>query len=344
MTERVGITTTLPIEVPLAAGLAPVDLNNLFIAGEDPEAAVAAAEAAGFPRTACAWTKGLYTTALTAGFRRVVVVEGGDCSNSAALGEVLADAGVGVIGFSYPPRPDATALTAEIARLAQAVGTTVAAAEEVYRDLAPARASLAALDELTWREGRVSPHENYDWLLASSDFGGEPATFRARLGAFLTEARARPAGRDGGRVRLGLAGVPPINRGLFEFLNGLGADVVFNEVPGQFALLGGGATLAEAYTTYTYPYGVAPRLADIRAEISRRRLAGIIHYVQTFCHRGIQDILLRKHAGVPVLTLEGERPGPLSGQQRLRLETFVDVLRPGVTGGRKGAGTRYNNY
>ena len=33
---RVGFTTTIPVEVVLAAGLIPVDLNNLFIADPGP--------------------------------------------------------------------------------------------------------------------------------------------------------------------------------------------------------------------------------------------------------------------------------------------------------------------
>ncbi len=33
---RVGLTTTIPVEVVLAAGLTPVDLNNLFIADPRP--------------------------------------------------------------------------------------------------------------------------------------------------------------------------------------------------------------------------------------------------------------------------------------------------------------------
>ena len=59
---RVGITTTLPIEVLIAAGLKPVDLNNLFISRGDAERAVQEAESAGFPRSTCAWIKGIYST------------------------------------------------------------------------------------------------------------------------------------------------------------------------------------------------------------------------------------------------------------------------------------------
>ena len=59
---RIGLTTTLPVEAVLAAGLAPVDLNNLFISSPEALARVSAAESAGFPRTVCAWVKGIYAT------------------------------------------------------------------------------------------------------------------------------------------------------------------------------------------------------------------------------------------------------------------------------------------
>jgi benzoyl-CoA reductase/2-hydroxyglutaryl-CoA dehydratase subunit BcrC/BadD/HgdB len=325
--DRIGITTTVPIEVLMAAGFEPVDLNNFFIGREDAEHAVQEAERAGFPRNTCAWIKGIYAVAASEGLRRVVVVTGGDCSNAQALGEVLADDGVDVVEFAFPARPDRGALAAEVDALARRLGTTAAAAEEVYARLALSRELLRAVDELTWREGVVTGRENFDWLLRACDFRGGVDAFAEEGGAFVAEARARPRGGSEGRVRLGLAGVPPINDDLFEYLEGLGAAVVFNELPRQYALLAGREDLVAAYTAYTYPYGVGPRLEDIKREMARRDVQGLVHYVQAFCYRGIQDILLRRAISAPILTLEGERPGPLSAQQKLRLETFVDVLR-----------------
>jgi benzoyl-CoA reductase/2-hydroxyglutaryl-CoA dehydratase subunit BcrC/BadD/HgdB len=326
--NRIGITATVPIEVLLAAGCEPVDLNNLFIGRGGAEEAVGEAERAGFPRNTCAWIKGIYATVRAERFARVLVVTGGDCSNAGALGEVLADDGVEVLEFSFPAKRDREAMAAAVEALARRLRTTAAAAGEVYARLAPGRELLRAVDELTWREGVVSGRENSDWLLRACDFAGGVERFEREAEGFLAEARRRP-GRAGD-VRLGIAGVPPINDDLFEYVEGLGAAVAFNELPRQFALLGGGADLVAAYTAYTYPYGVRPRLDDIEAEIKRRDLHGLIHYVQAFCYRGIQDILLRREAPVPILTLEGERPGPLSAQQKLRLETFVELLRQNV--------------
>ena len=57
--RRVGITTTVPIEIIFAAGLAPVDLNNAFITSPDAGKMVEKAEGMGFPRNMCAWVKGI---------------------------------------------------------------------------------------------------------------------------------------------------------------------------------------------------------------------------------------------------------------------------------------------
>lgn len=301
-----------------------MDLNNLFIARKDAELLLRKAEEEGFPRSTCSWIKGIYAVIKEERIKRVVVVTGGDCSNAVALAEVLAAEGVEVTKFAYPEVPDRAALLREMEHLAAAFGTSVAAAEGVFGDLEKGRALLRELDRLTWERCSVTGRENYDWHLRACDFGGAPELFEKEVDAFLTEARARPPRQV--KLRLGLAGVPPIHDDLFEFLKPFGADILYNETPRQFALGGGGADLPDAYCRYTYPYGVERRVADIKAEVIKRKLAGIVHYVQTFCYRGIQDILVRRGVGVPVLTLEGDRPGPLTAQQRLRIETFLEML------------------
>ncbi len=58
--NKIGITTTVPIEILLAAGYQPVDLNNEFITDPSPERLVNIAEKAGFPLNCCSWIKGIY--------------------------------------------------------------------------------------------------------------------------------------------------------------------------------------------------------------------------------------------------------------------------------------------
>ena len=47
--KRIGITTTIPVEIVYAAGCVPVDLNNSFITSDSAAALVAEAEYRGLP-------------------------------------------------------------------------------------------------------------------------------------------------------------------------------------------------------------------------------------------------------------------------------------------------------
>ncbi len=320
----VGITTTVPLEVIFAAGLVPVDLNNLFVGADDPASLTERAERAGFPRACCAWTKGIYGAVHERGIRRALAVTRGDCSNAEALLDVLAHEGLECLTFDYPADQDAGAMAAAIERLAERLGADPAEAERWRERLAPGRCAAAEIDRLTHEEDRVGGLENHLWLVSASDFCAEPDRYRAEAEAF-----ARLAGRRepmNQKVRLGLCGVPPIVPALYGFVESLGARVVFNETQRQFAMPAPAGSLAEQYARYTYPYGVRPRLADILTECARRRLDGLIHYVQSFCHRRIEDRIVRDEAPLPVLTLEADRPGELSGQLRTRLEAFVEML------------------
>ncbi|MBI4797929.1 MAG: 2-hydroxyacyl-CoA dehydratase [Desulfarculus sp.] len=324
-----GLTTTIPVEVALAAGFEPVDLNNRFISDPLPAGLVAQAEELGLPATLCAWIKGIYAWCLQhPEVATIVGVTQGDCSNTHALMELLTLASRRVLAFEYPHGRGAQDLARHLTGLAEQLGTNLEAAEQARRGLLPLRRDLARLDELTWQTGQVSGGENHLWLVSASDFEGDAQGFHARLRAFLREAEVRPP-RTGG-PRLGLLGVPPIMSGLHETLEDMGATVVFNEVPRQFAMLpppeGGDASLVAQYLRYTYPYDVFHRLADIQRQIELRRLDGLIHYTQTFCFRQMQDLALRQGLDLPMLTLEGDRVAPVDARTRLRLEAFLEVL------------------
>lgn len=322
----IGFTTTIPVEVILAAGLTPVDINNIFISSPDAYQRVSAAEDEGWPRTVCAWIKGIYTTLqLSPDIQAVVVVTQGDCSNTHALMELLEAEGRPIIPFQFPFPRRRDLLQAQIEHLMAACGTDWPAVTKTWRALGPVRAQLAELDRCTWETGQVSGSENFQFLIASSDFNGQPETFASELHDFLAAARCRPARR--GEVRLGLIGIPPIFADLFGYLEELRADVVFHEIPRQFSMPYQCRDLAEQYLKYTYPYDIFTRIADIAEAVAQRRLDGLIHYTQSFCFRQIQDRLLRQHLNLPMLTIEGDRPTPLDHRTRLRLEAFVDVLR-----------------
>ena len=323
---KIGITSTIPVEVVFAAGHTPCDLNNIFISASDPEYFVRRAEDAGFPRTTCAWIKGIYGVLLEEKIDTIIIVSGGDCSNSIALGEVLAHDGKRIIPFSYPLNPDIATMEVEIEKLTLDLDTDKNKVTACKRQLDPIRLKLAELDRLTWQENLVSGAENLLHLVNSSDFNGDPELFSANLDEFTARTLKRqPTNR---KIRLGLAGVPPIISNLFEVIEDLDAAVVFNEVPRQFSLpWGPQSTIAEQYTRYTYPYQVERRLDDIVKACVERRIDGLIHYTQTFCFRQIEDILFKRKLNIPILSLEADQPGPVDGRTLTRIETFIEMLQ-----------------
>jgi len=321
---RIGITTTIPVEAVFAAGRRPVDLNNLFVAARDPEADVRRAEARGFPRSFCAWVKGLYGTVLRTGVPAVVGVTRGDCSGTESLLEILSAEGIEVLPFGFPERPEPQAVEDAVRALCERLGTDLASARAQKERLDPVRARALELDRLAWRQGTVRGPELFDALLNTSDFRGDPEAYAAQLDRTLAQSRARNPRAQG--LRLGLLGVPPIFSDLVEALEARAARVAFHEIPRQFALPEGRGTLGEAYARYTYPYGAAGRVADIAAQTRRRGLHGLVHYVQSFCHRQVHDRLVREAVDVPVLTVEGDRPGPIDARTVTRIEAFLETL------------------
>ena len=322
---RVGITSTVPIEVIYASGRRVVDLNNTFINHPDSNSLIERAERRGFPEASCAWIKGLYSAVHLEGLDTVVAVMQGDCSNTHALMETLEMEGVETIPFMYPYDRDRDMLAREIEKLAAILGADPAGIEATAGRLDSIRNRVAAIDEMTWRAGRVSGFENHYFQISCSDMNGDPDGFEAEVEEFLSDAGGREP-REG-ELRLAYIGIPPIVSGIYEFIEASGGRVVFNELQRQFSLPFRCADLTDKYLAYTYPYHIKHRLEDIKAEVARRNVDGVVHYVQSFCFRQIEDIIVRKELDLPVLTLEGNRPGKIDLRTKMRIEAFLDMLR-----------------
>lgn len=323
--QTVGFTTTIPVEVVLAAGRRPVDLNNIFINAEDAAALVRQAELEGYPRTACAWIKGLYGTLRREMVDEVIVVTEGDCSQTHAMIETLRDYGVRIIPFSFPYNRDPERLKAEITRLLEHCEVSWEAAEQVREELRRLRGKIAQIDALTWQAGTVTGLENHYYQVSCSDFESDPVAFEAKVDGFLDEVAGRKASPPG--LRLAFLGVPPIYSDLYQFIETRGARIVYNEIQRQFTMADSlDCGLLDQYRRYTYPYDIFGRLEDLKQQLPLRRIDGVIHYVQSFCFRQIQDTIIRQHLPYPVLTLEGDVPGPLDGRNKLRLEAFLETL------------------
>lgn len=322
---RIGITSTIPIEIILAAGHTAVDLNNVFVASDQAGSLVHSAELAGYPRNACSWVKGIYSSILESDIRTVIVVTQGDCSQMQAMMETLHGREIQFIPFPFPPDRNRDKLRGEMQLLADLLGTNLDDAANVQDALRPVRGKVASIDKLTWREQTVTGYENHFYQVSCSDFGGDICGFEQQIDGVLAAAEMRPPLIS--RARIGIVGVPPIYSDLYTYLDELGLHVAFNEVQRQFTMTPSlGQDLLTQYQNYTYPYDIHGRLQDIQAEKANRQLEGIVHYVQSFCYRQIYDHLLRDALDCPVLTLEGDRPGCLTGRDKLRLEAFAETL------------------
>ena len=321
---KIGFTTSFPVEVVFAAGHIPIDMNNIFISG-NANNFVEQAEFDGYPRNICSWIKGMYSVAHDAEMDAVIGVVEGDCSNTHSLMSTLVDKNIDVISFSFPHDKNRNKLAAEIEKLEQYFNVNHTKVDEVKLRLDKIRKKLIYLDELTFKENKITGLENHLWLVNSSDFNGNPQNFEIRLDEFILEVKERkPIKTD---FRFGFLGVPPIITDLYDFLLEHKVNVVFNEIQRQFSMPYLENDIVDQYLHYTYPYTIFDRLKDIQLEIKNRKLDAVISYSQSFCHRQIDNILIKKYIDIPVLTIEGDQPGELDARTKLRIESFLDMLK-----------------
>jgi benzoyl-CoA reductase/2-hydroxyglutaryl-CoA dehydratase subunit BcrC/BadD/HgdB len=329
VSRKIGFTTSIPVEILFAAGLNPCDLNNIFVTHADPLHFLELAERDGFPKSMCNWIKGLYGVVKESGIDTVIAVLEGDCSNTRALTEILSHRGVRTIAFSYPFDRDRESLGREIGKLKKIFEVDERMLACVEAGIMQVRQGLQTIDRMTWKDGLIRGEENHVWQVSASDMEGDYEAFARKIAVFTDQAKGRLP-LEG--IPLGYVGVPPITTDIYRFLEDCGCRITYNEVQRQFALPYDTGDLIDRYLLYTYPYGIFARVDDIRREIKRRKLAGIVHYVQAFCYRAIEDIILKEMLDVPVITIEGDLPKTLDTRTRLRLEAFVEMLKGQVDG------------
>jgi len=322
--HRVGFTTTVPLEVVIAAGKVPVDMNNVFITSPRSHQLIEEAEVDGFPRSTCGWIKGMYAAILEKGIKELIAVTEGDCSNTRALMEVLSLKGVETVPFAYPHDRQPESIRFEIEKLMRHFGVGWDAVNLSRERLGRIRRKVREIDRLTWEDNRGTGAENHYYQVCTSDMNSDPDRFEADVDAFIAEARARSPFND--KLRLAYIGVPPIFDDLYQFTESLGARVVFNETQRQFAMPYDTPDMVEQYRAYTYPYDIFHRLSDILLELERRKVDAVIHYVQSFCFRQIEDMIVRQKVPFPVLPLEGDKPTPLDARTKIRIEGFLEML------------------
>jgi len=324
--KKIGLTTTVPVEVLIAAGYTPVDLNNIFITSKDYSKYIDRAERDGFPKSLCAWIKGIYGVCLENEIEEIVGVMEGDCSNTKALVEVLKLKGIKVHPFSFPHGHTPEAVENEIRRFMDSFKVNEEAVEAVRERLNALRRLAKEIDELTYKEDKATGFENHLYQVSLSDFNGDVDGFEEELKKTIDEIKKRKPMNK--KLRLGYIGVPPMTADLYGFVQDFDANFVYNEVQREFAFPRAerAGSIFEQYHDYTYPYDIDFRIQELKKQIETRKLDGIIHYTQAFCYRAVEDIVLKDQLDIPILNIEGDKLNALDARTRLRLEAFLDMM------------------
>ena len=324
--KKIGLTTTVPVEILIAAGYTPIDLNNIFITSKDYMKYIDIAERDGFPRSLCTWIKGIYGVCMQNDIKEIVGVVEGECSNTKALIEVLELRGIKVYPFSFPHSHKLEDVENEINKFMNVFNVTLKEVEIVRKRLNKIRALAKKIDELTYINNKATGFENHLYQVSSSDFNGDIDAFEVDLKKVICDIKNRnPINK---KLRLGYIGVPPMTCDIYEFVEELNSSFVYNEVQREFAFprYDKARDIYKQYYDYTYPYDTEFRIKELQKQISVRKLDGIIHYTQAFCYRAVADIVLKKKLDIPILNIEGDKLNTLDARTKLRLEAFLDML------------------
>lgn len=324
--KKIGVTTTVPIEILIAADYEVIDLNNIFVTSEDYSKYIDIAEREGFPKSCCAWKKGMYGVCVEHEIKELVGVTEGDCSNTKALEEVLDMQGVKIYPFAYPHGRKLEDVKRSLDNFMDMFDVNLSDVEKVRKRLNKARAKARKLDELTFINNKVSGFENHLYQVSCSDFNSNVDKFEEELCKKIEEIEKRKSIDK--KIRLGYIGVPPMTCDIYDYVENFDAHFVYNEVQREFAFprADKAENIYEQYYDYTYPYDIKFRLKDIKKQIKERKIDGIIHYTQAFCYRQIEDIVMKKQLDIPVLNIEGDKLNFLDARTKLRLEAFLDML------------------
>ncbi len=328
--KKIGITTTVPVEVILAKGYMPIDINNIFVTDSNYQRYIDLAEKDGFPKNVCAWIKGIYGVCVDQGINDIVGVVEGDCSNTKALIEVLNSTGINTIPFSFPHSRKLQDVEKEVRRFIDCFEVSLEKVEKKRSELKPLRDLAKEVDRLTYCENKATGFENHLFQVSSSDFGGNVEEFKKNIKSAIEEISIRKAKKE--KVRLAYVGVPPMTTDIYNYVESLDSRIVYNEVQREFTFPRGvlASTIFEQYQDYTYPYDIYFRVKEIKEQIKLRQIDGVIHYTQAFCYRAIEDIILKKQLDIPVLNIEGDKINSLDARTKLRIEAFLDMLMDSV--------------
>lgn len=324
--KKIGLTTTVPVEILIAAEYTPVDLNNLFITSKDYSNYIDIAERDGFPKSMCAWIKGIYGACIENDIKEIIGVMEGDCSNTKALIEVLELRDIKVYPFSFPHSHKKKDVKKELDKFMDIFNVNAQEVEKVRIRLNKVRNLAKEIDKLTYISNKANGFENHLYQVSLSDLNGDIDTFECELEDVISKIKKRqPINK---KLRLGYLGVPPMTGDIYAFVENFNATFVYNEVQREFAFprADKATNIYDQYYDYTYPYDTEFRIIELKNQINERKLDGIIHYTQAFCYRAVEDIVLKQKLDIPILNIEGDKLNTLDARTKLRIEAFLDML------------------
>ncbi|RKZ26413.1 2-hydroxyacyl-CoA dehydratase [bacterium] len=328
--RRIGITGMMPIELIFDSGAVPLDIRNFFIQHPDRVTYIQRGEMDGIPDNAGIMTKGIYGTVMENKIEEVVVVFQKDSIKSYALAEMFESQGVIVSRFNFPEHRNRQSLKLEIENLAKQLKMVNLENLEYWRfKLNEIRELARRIDELTYEKNIVSGYENHKYLASMTDFEGDTELYMTKLYNFLDEIKNEKPFKQ--EIRLGFIGEPPIFPEIYKIIERCGARVVFNEVQRQYAMPYPADSVIDQYLKYTFPYDISKRVEDINAEIERRNIHGIIHYIDITGQAFADEMLFRREIGLPILTVEGGNSLVVNVKTITQISNFVNMLKEKMT-------------
>lgn len=309
----IGITALVPPEVIYACGERSLDLNN-FVPHSDlnPKDKI------------CAWTAIWRDLVLSGAIKidSLIVIAGGDCNNAIVDGEKIELSGIKTLYLMYPFDGSKRLMRMQIDKMLDFLGGVKD--RGIFREILRLKKQALRLDELRVA-GKAAAGEVFQVEVCGSDLMSDLGKYEEAIKS-VVEIEAETT------YRIALLGTPPIYPDFHEYLQSIGLQVVYDEMPYEFIRLCGKnlEEIASNYRNYTFARNIKFRIEFIESEIKRRKVDAIIHFQQFACHHKLEDPLLRQHfnkeLGIPYITIEADLPGRTPEQVKLRLDAFAERL------------------
>ena len=67
--------------------------------------------------------------------------------------------------------------------------------------------------------------------------------------------------------------------------------------------------------------------AKVEEIFNNHEIDGVIHYTQKFCHRALDNIVLKEKLPYPLINIESDREHKLDERTKIRLDAFIEMLK-----------------